>query len=344
MTTVKRYDRTTLKAKRTDEGFITDSPVISRVGIFEYQDGKGGIRRELRLPEHVFAPESLASIQGKPVTDGHPGHVDSKNVRSHSVGTVLTPGRADSDDLLADIVIHDTKPVDDGKKELSCGYTCRLDETPGSWNGQRYDAIQTDIKYNHLAIVERGRAGNSRLNLDAADAVITPEDEQIMTMVKIRLDSGIAYDGAPEIEQELTAVRARADSESARADSEKARADKAEADIEQARKDAHAAALSRVKLESVAAIHKVEVRADMADRAIREAVIKSVRGDKFDITGKSDAYVEAAYDIAVAEKVKVDESAGKQREDSTPPATPPAGATKSAAQARADMINKSKGA
>ena len=51
-------------------------------------------------------------------------------------------------------------------RELSCGYNLRLDETPGVWEGQPYDAIQRDIEINHLALVDKARAGEqARLNL-----------------------------------------------------------------------------------------------------------------------------------------------------------------------------------
>ena len=46
---------------------MIDHPILTRVGIFEYRRPDGSIRRELRLPEEVFAPESLASYKGKRV-------------------------------------------------------------------------------------------------------------------------------------------------------------------------------------------------------------------------------------------------------------------------------------
>ena len=61
----------------TPEGYLIDNPILTRVGIFEYHNPDGTIRRELRLPEEVFAAESLASYKGKPVNLTHEaGHVD----------------------------------------------------------------------------------------------------------------------------------------------------------------------------------------------------------------------------------------------------------------------------
>ena len=50
----------------TPEGYLMDRPILTSTGIFEYTNPDGSVRRELRLPEEVFAAESLASYQGKP--------------------------------------------------------------------------------------------------------------------------------------------------------------------------------------------------------------------------------------------------------------------------------------
>lgn len=332
---VMRFDRVPLKATRTDEGYLTDTPVLTRTGVFEYRDGAGRLRREYRPPDEVFNADSMASLRGKPVTDGHPGKVTAKNVRQHMIGTALSGGRQDgTENMVGDIHIFDTTPVDAGNKELSLGYELELDETPGvSPEGERYDAVQRNIRYNHLAVVKRGRAGNARLNLDAADAVTKTEEETDMTMVKIRLDSGLSYDAAPEVANELerlraavTAASSKADTEAARADSEKARADTAEAGIAKARQDAHGAALARVKLEATATQHKVDFKADTADRVLREGVIKAVRGDSFDLAGKSDGYVEAAFDLAVTDAQARQDAVAQQRQQMGGAQKPPAAA------------------
>ncbi|WP_238888653.1 DUF2213 domain-containing protein [Achromobacter insuavis] len=357
---VMRYDRAPLKATRTDEGYLVDTPVLTRTGVFEYRDGAGRVRREYRPPEEVFNADSLASLRGKPITDGHPGKVNAQNVRQHMIGTALSAGRQDGQNMVGDIQIFDTGPVDAGNKELSLGYELELDETPGvSPQGEPYDIVQRHIRYNHLAVVKRGRAGNARLNLDAADAVTKTDEEHDMSTVKIRLDNGLSYDAAPEVEQEINRLRAdlktattKADAEAARADAEKARADQAEQGIEQARQDAKGAALARVKLEALATEHKVDFKADSTDRALREGVIKAVRGDSADLADKSDGYIEAAFDLAVGEaKSRQDavetqrrelaggdpSAARQQRSDSAPP-------PKSASAARsAYLANLKKG-
>jgi hypothetical protein len=157
------------KVEYTEEGYLIDTPVVTSTGIFEYKNLDGTIKNELRLPEHVFAGDSLASYEGKPVIITHEaGRVNAGNVADEIVGTILSKGYRDGDDVRAKIVIHDVGTVkQSGLRELSLGYDLTLDETPGEWNGQHYDAIQTGIVINHLAIVREARAGEqARLNID----------------------------------------------------------------------------------------------------------------------------------------------------------------------------------
>ena len=155
----------------TPEGYLIDNPILTRVGIFEYHNADGSVRRELRLPEKVFAAASLESYKGRPVILTHEaGLVDVDNVQQEHIGTILSEGIQDGDNVRAQIVIHDAESLDYGLRELSLGYTQTPDETPGVWNGQPYDAIQRNIQINHLALVEKARAGEqARLNIDGEE-------------------------------------------------------------------------------------------------------------------------------------------------------------------------------
>lgn len=167
-----RYDSIPLKAMYTEEGYLRDTPVVTSVGIFDYKNDDGSIRKELRLPEHVFAPESLKSYKGKPIIITHDaGLVNKNNVDQEAVGTILSEGFRDGNDVRAEIIIHDTNELKRcGLKELSLGYSLDLIEEPGEWNGEHYDAIQTNIIINHLALVANARAGEqARLNIDGKE-------------------------------------------------------------------------------------------------------------------------------------------------------------------------------
>ena len=304
-----RYDRVPIKATRTDDGYITDTPVLTRTGVFDYRAPDGSIRREYRPPEVVFDATSMASYRGVPITDGHPGRVNSQNAKRHVLGSVLSEARRDGDDVLADIIIYDPTPVDEGKVELSCGYLVELDETPGvTPTGEKYDVVQRSIHMNHLALVHRGRAGNARLNLDAADEAANHQEGN-SNMEKVRLDNGLSYDAAPEVAQEmnrlrqdLAAANTARDQAQAKADTLQAQNTELQGSIERIRQDAASAAAARLKLEAQAQAMNVQFKADAQDREIQEAVIKAVRGDAFNMDGKSDDYVAAAYDMAIAER------------------------------------------
>lgn len=166
---VIRFDSMPMpRAYFTPEGYLKDRPILTSCGIFEYMDN-GKVRRELRLPEDVFSPDSLSSYLGKPVVLTHDaGLIDKDNVADNQIGTILSKGERSGDDVKAEIIIHDTDAMKSaGLKELSLGYNLDLDETPGVWNGQRYDAVQKNIRINHLALVREARAGEqARLNLD----------------------------------------------------------------------------------------------------------------------------------------------------------------------------------
>lgn len=328
-----RFDAVRLKAQITPEGYLRDSPVIGRAGIQEYRRADGSLRREYRPPDVVFAAESLAAVQGIPIIDQHIGLMNATNVRQHVIGTVLTPARQDGSNFLADIVIYDSTPVTKhGRKELSLAYAVRTDETPGTTpEGENYDAkIEAILRYDHLAIVEKGRAGVARLRLDSDDAVSTelpdsadiqPEKEitvadsvtpQPSKLVVVRVD-GIEYQTVPEVERaltrlntDLTATGKRADAAEAERDALKATIAKHAEELAQVRSDAAGTVRARLELEGVAKQHGVEVRVDSSDRAIREAVIRKLSGStdmKFD--GKSDDYVGFAFDHAVTEAAKV---------------------------------------
>lgn len=152
-----------------DDGFFHDTPIVTSTGIFEYALPDGGVRRELRLPEYVFEKKSLESYVGRPIIITHnAGEVTKDNVKDEIVGTILSEGFRDGNDVRCKVIIHDMNSVKKiPYRELSLGYNLDLIEESGVWEGQKYDAIQTNIRINHLAIVDSARAGEqAHLNLD----------------------------------------------------------------------------------------------------------------------------------------------------------------------------------
>ena len=93
----------------TNEGYLVDHPILTSCGIFEYTNPDGSIRRELRLPKYVFDENSLKTYRGKPIIITHDaGVVDKNNVDKEQIGTILSDGYEDGEDVRAEIIIHDT--------------------------------------------------------------------------------------------------------------------------------------------------------------------------------------------------------------------------------------------
>lgn len=337
---VIRYDRAEIKAIITDEGYLVDTPIVGRTGIQLYKNADGTISRELRPAEEVFHLDSLKSFAGKPITDEHPGEpVTARNAKRLSVGTMQGEGKQDGDNVVASIIIHDGKMIDKviegGKRELSLGYKVDIEETPGVWNGQEYDAIQRNIRINHLAIVPSGRAGNARLNLDRLDAVsLTHQDDginMIENLIRIRLDSGLEYQAAPEVVVEVEKLRhdkaeltthvdelqKQLDTVAAERDTLKSQVQSADKVRSDALEAARAEVKARAELDKVAETFKVD-GTGKTDREVKELVIKSVRTDA-DLNGKSDDYVNAAFDLTVSIKndaaMAAQRAAGAKRDD-----------------------------
>lgn len=77
--------------------------------------------------------------------------------------------------------------IENGIKGLSAGYFHQTEWTGGTWNGQRYDAVQRHIRANHLALVHAGRMGPD-VALDAEndfDPNIFTDTENSMTMEEL---------------------------------------------------------------------------------------------------------------------------------------------------------------
>ena len=315
---MQRYDNYAIQAIKTDEGFVRDAPIIGRTGILEYRNVDGSIRREYRPPEEAFKADSLASIRGKPITLGHHGLVSSANYReTKPVGTVISDGRQDGNNIRADVVIYS---LDTDDRELSCGYQTDLEETSGvTPEGEHYDAIQRNIVYNHLAIVPRGRAGNARLNMDGEQIL----DMEVKSMSKIKLDNGIEYDVPAEVEVAMKAMTEKADEQKKEFDALSAKYDSATAEIEKLKQDAAKAEAdfkakfddavkTTIELRTIAQKHGIEKADEMSNDEIKKAVVAKVH-PKLSLDGKSAEYIEVAFDLAKDTEVQHEDAMAEQR-------------------------------
>ena len=213
MRNVQRYDSLQLVAGAVidTDGFMRDSPIVARTGVYEYRNPDGTIRREYRPADEVFASDALNSFRGKPITVLHPkkGKITAANAFGTAIGSILSDGYPKDEKYVAcDIVIFAPDKI--GKhRELSLGYRCDCEETPGvSPDGQAYDAIQRNIRINHLAVVPVARAGmKARLNCDG-DEIFESEGTQNMSKFKI---DGVEHEVPEAVANYITALQSRAD-------------------------------------------------------------------------------------------------------------------------------------
>ena len=164
----------TLKIDRQPNGYLKIKANLTRTGIFVYKTADGKTLREFRSAEEVFKANSLDSLNQVPLSLYHPPvFIDSKNYNTYSVGSVSNIHQ-DSKFIKGEVLVageNAIEAIEDGIREISCGYTCDVVHKPGIYNGQHYDAIQQNIIYNHVAIVPRGRAGREvSLHLDSENS------------------------------------------------------------------------------------------------------------------------------------------------------------------------------
>jgi hypothetical protein len=274
-----RVDRGELRACHVqDDGTLLVDGFAAREGILEYRTANG-VRRELVTAETLDA--AIGGLGRAPVTLEHPDPrkypqgVTPDNVEELVVGDTDGTVRMEKGGFVrVELAVRRRDAIDAvraGKQELSPGYSVRLDPTPGVHPVYgRYDAVQVERRYNHLAIVDRARGGAEvRLRADASaagvattvitsgeartsppiqgrparGATVNPLLLQALHDLDVRVD-GVSTDEAAiallaRVTHERAGARADAEkthksalaTETARADSEKARADKAEAEL-----------------------------------------------------------------------------------------------------------------
>ena len=269
----------------TGEGFLICRNVpISRTGDQEYLGweigipgaGGGQIVTVHRPPEEVFSTAALASFEGKPVTNDHPPVlIGPDDVKTYEMGHAQNVRRGDGEweeYTLADLHIHDRELIDadqSGKREISCGYECEyVPNGDGTYT-------QRNIRGNHVAVVERGRAGKRAAILDS-DKKKAKEPERKGNMNKkglfFKLFGQAVKDKSPE-EIEQMAMDAAAALEAEKPADGQAEGQKEEPAKETASDEAVIDAIAEkilAKLEEKGACKKKEETKDALDAALEK--------------------------------------------------------------------------
>lgn len=300
------------------DGSIRLPSYIARTGVqvYEYEDGT--ISREYRPPEEVFARDSLESWRALALTVGHPQEpVAPHNWSDLAVGHVGDVVAKDGQFVAADVVIKDQETialVAGGELvELSCGYMVEVDFTPGvTPEGEPYDAIQRNIVGNHVALGPKdwGRAGNEvRLYADSKasgkgavhrayphderDDMRTDEKKPVATEQPRKDSEGTATPVNTVTREEYDRVCAECDGLKAK--------------LAALSNLAPAAPVSSVDAAEVARKVNLRVSATKIDsnldttKSDRDVMVAAIiaSGLATKLDGKSDAYLEVLFDMAV---------------------------------------------
>lgn len=155
--------------RETADGFLVAVARVARTGIQIYGGSEVGKPtmdkvRVYRPEDQVFSVDSMKTFAHKPLTDNHPSvPVNSKNWRKTAVGFVGDEVARDGDFIRVPLMLADAATiaaVKNGKAELSVGYSADLKWGEGTTPaGETYDAMQTGIVVNHVAIVDTARGG-----------------------------------------------------------------------------------------------------------------------------------------------------------------------------------------
>ena len=314
-------------------GYLSLLATITRTGVFTYhymnELGETITVRQLRHPDDVFDPISLQSLMGVPLTNEHPHEfLEPENSANKIVGMASDKPKKiylDADDeeyVQQQVTIFDPDTIEDilsgHKRELSLGYTLDHEEVAGEWNGQAYDVRQKNIRYNHLSVVKKARGGPlCKFNLDGEDTNVDGIcTDKVLNFNTIKGEDmifnkdGKEYEVKDEVHALLTALETEKkeamDSSATEVAALTAKLDELQAkvDLNESKSATDAAdakfkeaVAARVKLERDAS-EFVKVSLDgLTDREIKEKVIAKV--SKISLDGKSDVYVDAAFDLAL---------------------------------------------
>jgi uncharacterized protein len=150
----------------TADGYLVALSRVARSGVQDYLASELGLMgnhivRVMRHPDDVFAKDAMSSLSHAPVTVDHPAvMVDAENWREFAVGEVGDNVLRDGEWLSVPLILKDAKGIGAARtthKEISMGYTANLVDAP---EGSDWDLEMKDIRFNHLAIVPKGRAGS----------------------------------------------------------------------------------------------------------------------------------------------------------------------------------------
>lgn len=363
MSTVFRADYGTLgKAETTPQGGIRVAAAITRSGVLSYVQPDGTVVKEYRPATEVFSKDSKASLRDAPVTLDHPPeNLKPRNFKKYTAGHLAGDVSEDGNKLAATLCVQDSaaiEAIEGGWRDVSCGYHCDVDETPGvTADGEQYDRVQRNIRYNHVAIVQHGRAGKEvGLRLDSAGN----QTQGDRMNEKIEIIGGVEHTVGTPAHKDAVTRRDTATNEGlakiadleAKLLAEKTRADSAEKNLvavkERARELLSPKSLDRAVAQRTAVIARAkqlapELKTDgLTNAEIRSAVVKAARPE-IRLDGRDAEFVKGVFRTLEQSGTakKSDMKVGERTDGKAPIVVELPAAVKSADDVRADAIKQS---
>ena len=268
----------------TPEGYLVCLGVpIGRTGEQEYLPRELGLEGDklikvYRKEQDVFKPSAIASFEGKPFCNDHPPEdITSANYPMYAKGTAVNVRRGTldtgEDALLCDIIVYDAnlaEQIKAGKREISCGYDCTyVSNGDGTYH-------QEDIIGNHVAVVDRGRAGASVSIKDSIPTIKKGVKRMEKKSIWHRMFDSFVRDAEPsEVLEAMDAMKGCADTK----DEEPAEKPDKLAELE-AKVDALAAKLEKMTAANVHDEEEEEVEEkDVLDELVEELKDKKVEDE-----------------------------------------------------------------
>ena len=288
---------------------IPDNP-ISKVGVFDYLGSEisapepGKLYKVYRPADELSASACMDSFRGMPLVNDHTmlGDGQTDPAKKGIDGTIGDKVYFKDGTLYGNLRLYTDKIknlVKSGKKDLSLGYYSRYEFTPGTWNGQAYDAIQRFISGNHIALVDAGRMGQTVAVLDQesrSNLTITFDHKAVeMSLDTDKIAEIVAAAIAPltktmdEQAKALTAIKKTMDEEAEADEKEKEEKAKKDKEDEEAEADKKAKEEDGKKETQDAAIKK-----GIADIALKAELV----GIAAPLVGTFDHAAMTATDVA----------------------------------------------
>lgn len=179
------------KLEEDENGFVyVEKRPISKVGVFDYLGSSIGaedpdrIYKVYRPAEELSSQDTIESFKLVPWIDDHE-MLGTDGTPAEDKGIQGTTGEDiyfENDTLFGNLKVYSNSlknRIEKGKKELSLGYRCKYKFESGVFDGEKYDAIQTELRGNHIATVENGRMGKEVAVCDSA--IVTFDYNDITT-------------------------------------------------------------------------------------------------------------------------------------------------------------------